>query len=61
MPAYKICRSCGAHLDPGEHCECEHRDVPEMEEAQRVLRKRRPETDPNAEAVERAWREYDMR
>lgn len=22
MPYYKICQSCGAHLDPGEQCDC---------------------------------------
>lgn len=23
MPYYKICSRCGAHLDPGEACDCE--------------------------------------
>ena len=22
---YRTCEECGAHLDPGEHCECERR------------------------------------
>lgn len=23
MPFYNVCPKCGAHLDPGEKCECE--------------------------------------
>lgn len=23
---YKICQNCGAHLDPGEKCDCEHKN-----------------------------------
>lgn len=23
---YNVCRHCGAHLDHGEHCECEDRE-----------------------------------
>ncbi len=23
MPYYWTCPDCGAHLDPGEHCDCE--------------------------------------
>ena len=23
MPYYHTCRLCGAHLDPGERCDCE--------------------------------------
>lgn len=29
MPYYKTCPECGAHLDPGEKCDCqeeEHND-----------------------------------
>lgn len=22
-PYFTVCESCGAHLDPGEHCDCE--------------------------------------
>ena len=25
-PYYDICPDCGAHLDPGEHCDCEGRN-----------------------------------
>lgn len=27
MTYYKICPSCGGHLDPGERCECENEKV----------------------------------
>lgn len=37
---YKTCSICGAHLDPGERCDCDGHDVPELEEAQRKLPKR---------------------
>ena len=23
MAFYNVCEKCGAHLDPGEHCDCE--------------------------------------
>lgn len=36
---YRICERCGAHLDPGETCDCEAVDVPEME---MLFSKRRP-------------------
>lgn len=32
---YKTCSNCGAHLDPGEHCDCDGHEQPEIEEAQR--------------------------
>ena len=38
---YKICRICGARLDPGERCDCDGHDVPEAEMAQRSAPKRR--------------------
>lgn len=25
-PYFTICTECGAHLDPGEHCDCERRN-----------------------------------
>lgn len=27
MMFYKICRFCGAHLDPGERCECRNEEI----------------------------------
>ena len=29
MSYYKICPSCGAHLDPGEQCSCEKKEKEE--------------------------------
>lgn len=29
MPYYKICPECGAHLDPGEKCDCQEEDEEE--------------------------------
>ena len=28
MAKYKICRDCGAHLDPGELCDCRIENAP---------------------------------
>ena len=28
MSYYKTCPNCGAHLDPGEHCECQENTTP---------------------------------
>lgn len=30
-----ICDNCGAHLDPGERCDCDQYEQPEIETAQR--------------------------
>ncbi len=32
MPMYKTCPYCGAHLDPGEKCDCQDREskLPEI-------------------------------
>ena len=30
---YKTCSLCGAHLDPGEHCDCDQYEQPEIEMA----------------------------
>lgn len=27
MMFYKTCRFCGAHLDPGERCECRNEEI----------------------------------
>ena len=53
---YKTCRICGAHLDPGERCDCDDYDVPEVEMAQRGVPKRQEinrETFLNREAQQR--------
>ena len=34
MSYYKRCPFCGAHLDPGEKCDCESTDRPEIEDRQ---------------------------
>lgn len=33
---FKTCKYCGAHLDPGEKCDCDEVEIPEIEEAQRT-------------------------
>lgn len=37
MCYFRTCPNCGAHLDPGEHCDCdaqqiERQDVPQAED-----------------------------
>lgn len=27
MPYYRTCPYCGAHLDPGEHCDCQDENL----------------------------------
>ena len=38
---YRICERCGAHLDPGETCDCQWIDEPEMEMCQSRCRRTR--------------------
>lgn len=51
---YKVCPACGAHLDPGEHCDCDRRDQPEIEMTQRPVKRKTPQE----EYIERRWREW---
>lgn len=37
MAFYKICPRCGAHLDPGEPCDCEEAAAREREEVEELL------------------------
>ena len=54
-----ICDRCGAHLDPGEHCDCDQYEQPEIETARR-REKRTGEgdhMDPNFMRRYRKWLE----
>ena len=33
MSVYTVCPNCGAHLDPGERCDCEDPDEEETAQA----------------------------
>lgn len=35
---YKICPKCKAHLDPGEHCDCEEEEKRKEERAEKLFR-----------------------
>ena len=39
MAFYKICPKCKAHLDPGEHCDCEEEEKRKEERAEKLFRK----------------------
>lgn len=39
MAFYKICPKCKAHLDPGEHCDCEEEEKRKEECAEKLFRK----------------------
>lgn len=45
----KICPDCGAHLDPGEKCDCNGKPLP-------VIRKAKPKKKKNT--VEKAWSDW---
>lgn len=64
MPQYRTCNHCGAHLDPGEKCDCDQYERPEREMARRPVA-RKPTVIPreyNTEAyIRQRWREFDMR
>lgn len=40
---YKVCPFCGAHLDPGERCDCSAREPAAERETARTARARPPE------------------
>ena len=55
---YKTCLYCGAHLDPGEKCDCDEVEIPEIEEAQRTsARTDGDPLDPNFLRRYRRWLE----
>ncbi|MDE7313549.1 MAG: hypothetical protein K2N87_18325 [Eubacterium sp.] len=37
MAFYSICPKCGAHLDPGESCDCEEMTEKEKKAVERML------------------------
>lgn len=38
MAYYNVCETCGAHLDPGERCDCEEERERERREADVIFR-----------------------
>lgn len=61
---YHTCTHCGAHLDPGEHCECDGHEQPEIDMVKRPVRRKRttPPREYNTESyIRQRWLEYDMR
>lgn len=64
MSYFRTCPRCGAHLDPGEICECWKEDTPELEMGRKapvISRKRDARTTGMDEYVMRRWREWDER
>lgn len=37
MPYYNKCVKCGAHLDPGERCDCEEKKKPSCQTTNSVI------------------------
>lgn len=61
---YKICMNCGAHLDPGDRCDCERREQPEVDMVKRPVahqRRRRTLSEMEAAYVQQRWNDFDMR
>lgn len=63
MPQYRICSLCGAHLDPGEWCDCDGHEQPEIEEARRPVKHRTvyPREWNSENYIQQRWLEFDMR
>ena len=51
-----VCVECGAHLDPGERCDCEQHMAEIMQ--QKRKRKAAKTAADNAAAVEHGWEEW---
>ncbi len=51
-----ICNRCGAHLDPGEHCDCEQHEQPETEMAR--IPRHKPTVDPETFFDQEAAQRY---
>lgn len=61
---YRTCTYCGARLDPGERCECDGHEQPEIEMTKRPAAKKRtiyPREYNSESYIRQHWQEYDMR
>lgn len=64
MPQYRICPHCNAHIDPGEHCDCDRYEQPEQDMARRPVARKRTffPREYNTEAyIRQRFLEFDMR
>lgn len=62
MPQYRICPHCRAHLDPGEHCDCDEQEC--IDPPRRPVAKKPtiPPREWNSQAyIQQKWLEFDMR
>lgn len=62
MPRYKICPHCQAHLDPGEHCDCDEQeciDTPRRQAAKKATIY--PREWNSQQYIQQKWLEFDMR
>lgn len=59
---FVTCINCGAHLDPGESCDCEQRET-EALNARKASRSRRLLSSEPSEQdmLMRAWEEFDYK
>lgn len=46
MSYYRVCRICGAHLDPGESCDCQKEDKPSGEKEENETDEKQEERRP---------------
>lgn len=51
-----VCVECGAHLDPGERCDCERQRAEQLQ--QQRQRKARRAVAANEQAVEHGWEDW---
>lgn len=62
MPRYKICPHCQAHLDPGEHCDCDEQEC--IDTPRRPVAKKPtiyPREWNSLEYIQQKWLEFDLR
>lgn len=62
MPQYRICPHCRAHLNPGEHCDCDEQECIDTPRRQVAKKPTIPPREWNSqEYIQQKWLEFDMR
>lgn len=62
MPQYRICPHCRAHLDLGEHCDCDEQECIDTPRRQVAKKPTIPPREWNSqEYIQQKWLEFDLR
>lgn len=59
-PYYRTCPKCGAHLDPGEVCDCTKKSVPSVAAPRTLINKKNNHLDCTTDRRKFQWQKLTM-